>query len=84
MKFHEELGHISLDHECTFCHASLPIVAVSGSTECKRCKMDNAYPKLYSAQNNMDPGCIPSQLQVSVSHCPCSLLYIGERSNIWP
>ena len=34
------------------------------STECLRCSRDKRIPKLYSSANNMDPGPIPSELQV--------------------
>ena len=35
-----------------------------GSAECQRCSRDKHIPKLYSSANNMDPGPIPSELQV--------------------
>ena len=35
------------------------------SPECLRCCRDNKVPKLYSANNNMSPGFVPLELQVS-------------------
>ena len=35
-----------------------------GSAECLHCSQDKRIPKLYSSANNMDPGPIPSELQV--------------------
>ena len=37
----------------------------TGSNECVRCSRDKRTPKLYSTDNNMDPGPIPTQLQVN-------------------
>ena len=34
-------------------------------TECSRCGRDKRIPKLYSPANNMDPGPVPPQLQVT-------------------
>ena len=53
---------------CPTCWESFPgITMASGSVECVRCHKDNKTPKLYSASNNMHPGVVPSQLQVSVN-----------------
>ena len=30
---------------------------------CQRCKKDNQCPKLFSSDNNMDPGSVPAELQ---------------------
>ena len=30
---------------------------------CQRCKGDNQSPKLFSSDNNMDPGSVPAELQ---------------------
>ena len=35
------------------------------SSECQRCYRDKKVPKLFSAENNMNPGSLPAELQVS-------------------
>ena len=39
----------------------------SNDTECVRCIRDKRIPKLYPSMNNMNPGPVPPELQVSVS-----------------
>ena len=51
---------------CSTCSESLPGLQLHPpSTECVCCFRDNRTPKLYSSANNMDPGPLPPQLQVS-------------------
>ena len=65
MNFHSKL--LSLEfHTCTSCLERFPNLAMAAySSECSRCSRDTRIPKLYSPANNMDPGPIPSQLQVN-------------------
>src|SRR4051794_38728929 len=47
---------------CPVCNESFPsIVLVVG--ECRRCYTEKASPKKFSAENNMDPGEVPEELQ---------------------
>ena len=43
---------------CTPPHASTP-----SRCSCQRCKKDKQSPKLFSSDNNMDPGSVPAELQ---------------------
>ena len=54
---------------CTTCSEKFPgLQLYSNSTECLRCSRDKHIPKVYSSANNMDPGPIPPQLQVSSTY----------------
>lgn len=47
---------------CPTCNESFPsITLVKG--ECRRCHAEKASPKKFSAENNMDPGEVPDELQ---------------------
>ena len=61
--FHTELANLEV-LVCSSCHELLPGRSLDSSNECSRCARDAALPKLYSSGNNMDPGAVPSQLQV--------------------
>ena len=51
---------------CSTCSERFPGLHFhSKSNECLRCSRDKHIPKLYSSANNMNPGPIPPQLQVS-------------------
>ncbi len=65
-KFHIELASLEVPQPCTTCQQAIPKISpiLSLSQECKRCFKDTCYPKVYSCDNNMDPGPIPSELQV--------------------
>jgi len=63
-KFHSSIN--SLEHrECVTCKEAWP--TKQGLTlarfECLRCKRDKGNPKLYSQENDMDPGALPLELQ---------------------
>ena len=60
-KFHTDLSNISIVSTCSTCHELLPEHSLESSTECTRCARDSSSSKLYSSDNNMDPG---PQLQV--------------------
>lgn len=50
----------------TSCLEHFPNFAMAAcSTQYSRCNRDTQIPKLYSPANNMDPGPIPPQLQVT-------------------
>ena len=69
-RFHTEILSIE-SLLCTTCLEKFPGTKMSvKSPECLRCCRDNKVPKLYSANNNMSPGFVPVELQVS--------LYIGK------
>ena len=67
-KFHSALASLQFQ-SCSTCAERFPnlnVVSLSGGvTECRRCNQDKRIPKLYSSANNMNPGPLPSQLQVS-------------------
>ena len=63
--FHSHLAALE-EVKCSSCLEGFPSVTLaSGSTECLRCHTDQKSPKVYSAGNNMNPGPVLSQLQVS-------------------
>ena len=63
-KFHARVSQICFAH-CTTCNEGFPSVTLcSQSSECVRCSRDKRMPKLYSGDNNMDPGTLPVELQV--------------------
>ena len=64
-KFHEELSSIDF-RICSVCFENFPgSKMASKSIICQRCCRDKKNPKLYSSYNNMDPGQVPIELQVS-------------------
>ncbi len=66
LKFHEHMATLDVS-KCTTCLEQFPgLQLCSRSTECLRCSRDKRTPKLYSLANNMDPGSVPSELQVCV------------------
>ena len=70
--FHSHLAALQVS-KCITCLEEFPGLNVrtvspdSNDTECVRCIRDKHIPKLYSSMNNMDPGPVPPELQVSVS-----------------
>ena len=63
-RFHTHLTTLDMPTCSTCCERFPGIRLASGSTECARCHKDQHVPKVFSAANQMDPGPIPSQLQV--------------------
>ncbi len=63
LNFHVQLAGLEASC-CGICHESLPVLTVSSSQECRRCSSDHSSP-IYSIDNNMIPGTVPSELQVS-------------------
>ena len=64
-EFHTKMAELQFVH-CTTCLKSFPSLCLDpSSTECVQCSRDTNVTKLYSSANNMDPGSVPSALQVS-------------------
>ena len=64
-RFHECFTSLS-PQKCFTCSECFPGLQLrTSTTECMRCSRDKHIPKVYSSANNMDPGQLPSQLQVS-------------------
>ena len=50
---------------CLECFPNLPVSSQpNGVIECRRCAHNRHIPKLFSKGNNMDPGAVPTQLQL--------------------
>ena len=69
-KFHSRLTTLEVP-KCATCLKSFPglnmkSVATDAAQQCVRCYRDNHIPKMYSSANNMIPGLVPPELQVSV------------------
>ncbi len=63
--FHESMSSIE-SPICSICLEHFPGTQMaSNCTECRRCFRDKKIPKLFSAENNMSPGPVPAELQVS-------------------
>ena len=61
--FHEDLNSLNLT-VCSTCN-ELSFAELRHDANCARCSRDSSLIKLYSLDNNMDPGPLPPQLQVS-------------------
>ena len=63
-KFHLSISNIEVPM-CMTCLESFPGMNMCARlNECNRCHRDQCSPKLFSHDNNMDPGDVPPQLQV--------------------
>ena len=62
-KFHKDIAALN-SPRCITCMESFPWLKVNSRSECARCSWDKHTPKLYSMANNMNPGPVPSELQV--------------------
>ena len=62
-KFHKDIAALS-SPTCITCIETFPGLKVNSRSECVRCSRDKHTPKLYSMANNMNPGQVPSELQV--------------------
>ena len=65
--FHLEMSTIDTP-TCSTCMEKFPGLKVNGRSECLRCARDKKVPKVYSLENNVHPGPIPTQLQVSITY----------------
>ena len=63
-KFHKDIAALR-SPTCITCMEAFPGLKVNSRSECVRCSRDKHAPKLYSMANNMNPGPVPSELQVS-------------------
>ena len=63
-KFHESLMRLE-PVKCLLCLEELPTLKVNEVGICTCCNGDKHIPKLYCAQNSMDPGPVPTELTVS-------------------
>ena len=67
LKYHETMSFIK-SLKCDTCFENFPTLSVSlqpnGVSKCSTCANDKHIPKLYSSENNMNPGVVPRQLQV--------------------
>jgi len=66
-QFHRELWSLETVM-CLICLEKFPGMKLTLQSECQRCHRDKNTPKLYSSANNMSPGSIPPDLQVSYSY----------------
>ena len=65
INFHFKLATLEF-RTCTSCLEHFPNLTMAAhSTECSRCSRDTQIPKLYTSVNNMDPGPVLPQLQVT-------------------
>ena len=67
--FHDKIGTLQVSM-CSTCSEKFPGMKVKSTgrmLECVRCSHDCHVPKLYSSSNNMHPGLVPLELQVSFS-----------------
>ena len=65
-QFHDELATLEAV-KCSTCLEQFPSIAVNDNGICRRCHNDTKIPKLFSSDNNMDPGAVPPQLTVSIT-----------------
>ena len=63
-RFHRELWSLETVM-CLICLEKFPGMKLTLQSECQRCHRDKNTLKLYSSANNMSPGSIPSELEVS-------------------
>ena len=64
-QYHTELANLEV-LVCCSCLELQQGRSLVSSNECSRCSRDASVPKLYSSNNNMDPGAVPSELQVYI------------------
>ena len=62
---HKEMASIESPICCTCLEKFPGTKMASKPSECLRCYRDKKVPKLFSADNNMSPGSVPAELQVS-------------------
>ncbi len=71
--FHSRIAALQVS-KCSTCLERFPGLNVkpvfpdSDNTECVCCRQDKHIPKTYSSGNNMDPGPVPSELQVHIQN----------------
>ena len=66
LKFHAHCAALEMPTCTTYCKQFPGLKVNSHSGECLSCSRDKHVPKLYSSENNMNPGPVPQQLQVNM------------------
>lgn len=64
---------------CNICKERFPTIRTNELGVCHRCLADSQVPKLFSVENNMDPGSVPAELCVS---CIFVLIVNNHRENV--
>ena len=63
-EFHTHVDSLQ-SAKCEVCLEQFPNLRVDNHQCCRRCATDKHVPKLFSCQNNMNPGAVPPELTVS-------------------
>ena len=63
-EFHEHMDSLQ-SAKCDVCLEQFPNLRLDTQQSCRRCATDKHVPKLFSSQNNMNPGVVPPELTVS-------------------
>lgn len=63
--FHKNMATIETP-TCITCMEKFPGMKVNSNSQCQRCARDKHTLKLFSVENNMHPGSVPVELEVSV------------------
>ena len=66
-QFHSSLAALE-SVLCSTCLEQFPSINTNVTRLCRCCLLDTDVPKLFSAENNMDPGAVPSEFYVSCIH----------------
>ena len=66
-QFHSSLAALE-SVLCSTCLEQFPSINTNVTGLCCCCHLDTDVPKLFSAENNMDPGAVPSELYVCKLH----------------
>ena len=61
-KFRDKMDELKYSL-CPVCNESFPSIVILNEECCRRCYNEKEYPKKFSAENNMDPGDVPEELQ---------------------
>ena len=80
-KFHKDIAALS-SPTCITCMEAFPGLKLNSRSECVRCSRDKHAPKLYSMANNMNPGPVPSELQVREQKFMTDSTYYKFEMNI--
>ena len=63
-EFHTHMDSLQ-SAKCEVCLEQFPNLRLDTQQCCRRCAADKHVPKLFSSQNNMNPGVVPPELTVS-------------------
>ena len=61
-KFHDKMDELKYSF-CPVCNKSFPSIVILNEECCHHCYNEKEYPKKFSAENNIDPGNVPEELQ---------------------